>query len=233
MDKPKILTVDDEPLILKTISAYLEQSGFEHREVRSGPEALDMIGAFNPDFIILDLMLPGMNGREVLKQLRHFSDAHVTILSALGDEKDRVNLLEAGADDYIVKPFSPGELVARIEAYFRRRNKELKQPEIIRFGDVVIDRAKREVVSRGVLLELTPTEFDILGVFIDSVGRVLSRNRIIEIIWGSDFFIEERAIDVHIRRLRKKIETDPSQPEIIVTSRGAGYRFGDIRIWYD
>ncbi len=233
MEKPKILTVDDEPLILKTISAYLEQSGFEHQELSSGPEALNLIKDFNPDFIILDLMLPGMNGREVLKQLRHFSDAHVTILSALGDEKDKISLLEAGADDYIVKPFSPGELVAKIEAYFRRRNKELKKPEIIRFGDVIINRSKREVVSHGVLLDLTPTEYDILGVLIDSTRRILSRNRLIEMIWGSDFFIEERAIDVHIRRLRKKIESDPSQPEIIVTSRGAGYRFGDIRLWYD
>ena len=233
MSKPKILTVDDEPLILKTISAYIEKSGFEHKEVTTGPEALSLIKVFSPDYIILDLMLPGMDGREVLKQLRHFSDAHVTVLSALGDEKDKVDLLESGADDYIVKPFSPRELVARIEAYFRRRNKELRQPEIIRFGDVVINRSKREVSSQGNFLELTPTEYDILGVFIDSAGRVLTRNRLIEIVWGDDFFIEERAIDVHIRRLRTKIERDPSQPEIIVTSRGAGYRFGDIDIWYD
>lgn len=233
MIKPKILTVDDEPLILKTISAYLEQSGFEHREVTTGPEALEQIKEFKPDFIILDLMIPGMDGREVLKQLRHFSDAHVTILSALSDEKDKVSLLETGADDYVVKPFSSRELVARIEAYFRRKNKELQQPEIVKFGNIVVNRAKREVSKSGGLIELTPTEYDILGAFIDSSGRVLTRSRLIETVWGGDFYIDERAIDVHIRRLRTKIEADPSQPQIIITSRGTGYRFGDVEIWYD
>ena len=233
MDKPKILTVDDEPLTLKTISAYLDHSGFEHREVATGPEALEQIQDYKPDYIILDLMLPGMSGQEVLKQLRHFSDAHVTVLSALGDEKDKVKLLESGADDYVVKPFSPRELVAKIDAYFRRRKREIQQPEMVRFGEIVVDRSKREVLSKGNLQDLTPTEYDILGAFIDSSGRVLTRSRLIEIVWGDDFFIDERAIDVHIRRLRTKIENDPSHPEIILTSRGAGYRFGDVDIWYD
>ncbi len=233
MDKPKILTVDDEPLTLKTISAYLEHSGFEHREVATGPEALESIKEFEPDFIILDLMLPGMSGLEVLRQLRYFSDAHVTVLSALGDEKDKIKLLGTGADDYIVKPFSPRELVARIEAYFRRRRKELQQPEFVRFANIIVNRSKREVTNNGSILDLTPTEYDILGVLIDSSGRVLTRNRLIEMVWGGDFFIEERVIDVHIRRLRMKVENDPSRPEIILTSRGAGYRFGDIEIWYD
>lgn len=231
--RPRILTVDDEPLTLKTISAYLDHSGFEHREAMSGPEALRITKEYEPDFIILDLMLLGMNGKDVLQRIRQFSDAHVTVLSALGSEKDKISLLEAGADDYVVKPFSPREIVARIDAYARRRNREVQHPEIVKFGDVVVERSKREVRRSGSVVELTPTEYDILGAFIDGAGHVISRRRLVEMVWGDDFFIEERAIDVHVRRLRMKIECDPSNPEIIVTSRGAGYRFGDMDIWFE
>ncbi len=233
MNNPRILIVDDEPLIIRTLSAYLQQEGFDCREAVDGPAALKAVKEFNPDFIILDLMLPGMSGREVLRRIRHFSEAHVMVLSALGDEKGKVELLKLGADDYVVKPFSPRELAARIEAYFRRRNREIQQPEIVRFAHIKVNRSKREVHSGDHLIDLTPTEYKLLEVFIDSKGRVLSRGRLIETIWGNDFFIEERAIDVHIRRLRTKIEEDSSQPEIILTSRGAGYRFGDMELWYD
>ncbi|MDF1569408.1 MAG: response regulator transcription factor [Spirochaetaceae bacterium] len=230
---PKILVVDDDSLVLKIISAYLDEKGFDHKEAFSGTVAVTLAREYSPDFVILDLMLPGISGREVLQELRRFSNAHVTVLSALGDESDRVQLLEMGADDYIVKPFSPRELVARIEAFVRRRHQNVRRAEILRLENLSIDRDRREVLIDGQLLELTPTEYDLLNVFLENGQRVVSRSRLIQLVWGEEFFIEERVIDVHIRRLRTKIEQDPAAPKIIITSRGAGYRLGDVAQWRD
>ena len=233
MKHANILVVDDEPLILKTIAAYLVREGFDFRTASTGKEALKVIETFPPDYVILDLMLPEMSGQEFLKQLRRFSDAQVTVLSARNNEHEKVELLYDGADDYVVKPFSTRELVAKVKAYFRRRNRQILMPELAHLGTLVVDRAKREVLNNGELIDLTHTECDILAAFIENPGHVLSRGRLIEMVWGNEFYIEERAIDVHVRRLRTKIEKDPAHPEIVVTSRGSGYRLGDIELWYD
>lgn len=228
-DTTRILIVDDEPGIVKTLRAYLEAESYHVKAVGDGDSVLPAVRSFRPDVVILDVMLPGIDGVEVLRRIRQESSVYVLMLSARSEETDRIVGLRMGADDYVVKPFSPREVVARI-ATLLRRARTLPGGETepidntLRFLDIVIDPDSRRVWKADNLVELTPTEFDLLHVLTVNHGRVLSRDQLIDHVWGNDYYIDERVVDVHIRRLRRKIEDDPSVSQIVVTVRGAGYR---------
>lgn len=222
-----ILVVDDEPTILSTVQAYLEQEGYTVHTVQDGPAALKAARAFRPHLIVLDIMLPGMDGLEVLRRLRQESDVYVLMLTARADETDKIVGLTVGADDYLTKPFSPRELVARVKAILRRdRGTGPDEPTLV-FTNMRIEPDSRRVWKHDELLDLTPIEFDLLHTLARHRGRVLSREQLIEQVWGYDYYGDERVVDVHIGRLRKKIESDPANPVLIATVRGAGYRFED------
>ena len=222
----RVLVVDDEPGIRKTIRAYLEADGYEVTTLSGGDEVVSTVESFKPDVVVLDVMLPGIDGIEVLRQLRQRTSVYVLMLSARTEETDRLLGLKMGADDYVTKPFSPREVVARVQALLRRSRTDGKDAEdVIRFGRLSIDRAARQTRKDGELLSLTPIEFDLLSALAENRGRVMSRDQLIRRAWGNDYFIEERVVDVHIRRLRQKIEDDPSNARIIATVRSAGYRF--------
>jgi len=221
----QILVVDDEPTILHTVQAFLEREGFGVHTAPDGPAALKAARAFRPDLIVLDIMLPGMDGLEVLRRLRQKSEVYVLLLTAKADEMDKVVGLTVGADDYLTKPFSPRELVARVKAVLRRgRDPSVGEP-VIAFEGLRIEPEARRVYTDATPLELTPIEFDLLHALARHPGRVLSREQLIEQVWGYDYYGDERVVDVHIGRLRKKIEVNPANPVLIVTVRGTGYRF--------
>lgn len=230
----KILVVDDEPTLLKTVRAYLEQEGFEVRVALNGKAALQEARAFEPDLVVLDIMLPELDGLEVLRRLRWGDVApgqrnvYVIMLTARADEMDRVVGLELGADDYVTKPFSPRELVARVKASLRRLGalKGSERSQLI-FRHLRLDPQARMAWRDGEELDLTPIEFDVLHALVRHAGRVLSREQLVEQVWGVDYYGDERVVDVHIGRLRKKIEDDPAEPELIETVWGMGYRFED------
>lgn len=221
----RILVVDDEAIVRNTICVYLEREGFEVETAVDGPSALNKSREFQPNLIILDVMLPGVDGIEVLRQLRLDSDVYVLMLTARADEIDKVIGLTMGADDYLTKPFSPRELVARVQAILRRDRGSGDGELLIRFNQLTIDPAARQVKKDGRLLDLTQTEYDLLFVLARHKGRVLSREQLIESVWGYDYFGDARVIDTHIRRLRRKIEDDRANPQYIITVRGIGYRF--------
>ena len=225
----RVLIVDDEPGIVKTLRAYLEAESYDVQAVGDGNSVLPAVRSFRPDVVILDVMLPGMDGVEVLRQLRQESSVYVLMLSARSEETDRIVGLRMGADDYVVKPFSPREVMARIATLLRRARLspgDDTEPvdNTMRFRDIVIDPDSRRVWKAATLVDLTPTEFDLLHVLAVHHGRVLSRDQLIDHVWGNDYYIDERVVDVHIRRLRRKVEDDPSESRIVVTVRGAGYR---------
>lgn len=221
----KILVVDDEAAILKSVRAYLEQEGYTVLAAVDGPTALKEARTARPDLIVLDVMLPGMDGLEVLRRLRQESDVYVLMLTAKAEETDKVVGLMVGADDYLTKPFSPRELVARVKAILRRgRTGETAEPALV-FPLLRIDLDARQATKDGIVLDLTATEFDLLAALARHAGRVLSREQLIEQVWGYDYYGDERVVDVHIGRLRKKIEDDPANSRLVVTVRGAGYRF--------
>jgi two-component system, OmpR family, alkaline phosphatase synthesis response regulator PhoP len=223
----KILVVDDEKTLLNTIRVYLEQEGYAVETATDGPAALHTFRAFEPDLVVLDIMLPGIDGLEVLRQLRQSSNVYVIMLTAKADETDKIVGLTVGADDYVTKPFSPRELVARVKAALRRLGGESgsKTEQVSR--QLRLDADARLVWKNGKPVELTPIEFDLLHVLMRHHGRALSREQLIEHVWGYDYYGDERVVDVHVGRLRKKIESDPTDPELIVTVWGAGYRFED------
>jgi two-component system alkaline phosphatase synthesis response regulator PhoP len=227
MTATKILVVDDEPTIVNTVSAYLEREGFAVRTALDGPTALEIAKSFQPDLIVLDIMLPGMDGLELLNTLRRDSDVYVLLLTARTEETDKIVGLTMGADDYMTKPFSPRELVARVKAILRReRSVNVPQHEaVLDFERLRIDGDSRRVWKDGQEIECTPIEFDLLHALARHPGLVLSREQLIEQVWHYDYYGDERVVDAHIGRLRKKIEDDPAQPTLIVTVRGAGYRF--------
>lgn len=227
MTGAKILVVDDEPTIVSTVRAYLEQEGFAVQTAASGPAALQAARAFRPDLIVLDIMLPGMDGIEVLRRLRQDSEVYVLMLTARAEETDKVVGLTVGADDYLTKPFSPRELVARVKAILRRGRGDGAGEPVLAFRRLRIDPDARQVWKDGEAVELTPIEFELLEALARHRGRVLSREQLIEQVWGYDYYGDERVVDVHLGRLRKKVEDDPSHPTLIVTVRGAGYRFED------
>ena len=224
MSQSKILIVDDEPNILQTVRAYLEREGYAVQSASDGAAALKLAYVFQPDLIVLDIMLPGIDGLEVLRQLRQTSDVYVLLLTARADETDKIVGQTVGADDDLTKPFSPRELVARSKAILRRgRGNEPGERALI-VSSLRIDPESRQVWKESQLIDLTTIEFDILHALARHPGRVLSREQLIEQVWGYDYYGDERVVDVHIGRLRKKLDDDAGKPETIVTVRGVGYR---------
>jgi two-component system, OmpR family, alkaline phosphatase synthesis response regulator PhoP len=225
-----ILIVDDEASIRNVARAYLEHEGFTVSCAASGPEGLDLARRQRPDLVILDLMLPGMDGMEVAARLRAESEVFILMLTARSDEADRVAGLRIGADDYLTKPFSPRELVARVAAILRRRRSAASAapPDpSLRFQHMRIDPESRDAWADGELLELTTTEFDVLLALAQHHGKTLSRERIIDLVWGADFFGTDRVVDVYVGQVRRKIETRCGE-SLIQTMRGVGYRFTDV-----
>lgn len=227
MTAAKILVIDDEPSILNLVSAYLRPEGFEVYTANDGPSGLRAARAYKPDLVVLDIMLPGMDGLEVLNRLRRESNVYVILLTARTEETDKVIGLSVGADDYVTKPFSPRELVARIKAALRRLQL-LGQEEaegVLTFRHLQIDLDARRVYVDGEEVDLTTTEFDLLKALAQNAGRVMSRERLLEKVWETDYYGDLRVVDVHIGHIRQKL----GRPELIGTVRGVGYRFEDER----
>jgi two-component system alkaline phosphatase synthesis response regulator PhoP len=220
----KILVVDDEAKIVKVLKAYLEQSGFQVVTAADGKIALAIFMREKPDFMILDLNLPGMDGLDVCRTVRRQSNIPILMLTARVEEADKLIGLELGADDYVVKPFSPREVVARVRTIFRRADGELAQPEILRVGDLQIDLDQHSVMISERYIELTPTEFDILVVLARQPKRVFTRMQIMELAQGNAFEGYERTIDTHIKNIRLKLEPNPKNPTYIHTVFGVGYK---------
>ncbi len=224
MGKAKILVVDDEPSILNVVTAYLRAEGYDYKTAADGNEGLSLMKTYSPDLVILDIMLPGMDGIEVLSQLRRESNAYVIMLTARSEETDKLVGLSVGADDYLTKPFSPRELMARVKAALRRYQKTDNQSgaKVYSFAHVRIDTGSRRVWLDDKEIDLTSLEFDLLVTLADHHGMVLSRQQLLEKVWGYDYFGDMRVVDVHIGHLRQKLGG-----VFIETVRGAGYRFED------
>jgi DNA-binding response OmpR family regulator len=230
---PRILIVEDDSTLQETLKYNLEREGYQVNVVGDGIKALESARDIKPDLIIMDIMLPSMDGIEITRILRHESSVPILMLTAKDEEIDRVLGLEIGADDYLTKPFSMRELVARVKAQLRRQrlvehdlNQDRESEEnILQSGNLTMDLNRREVSLDDQQVSLKPKEFDLLCYLVQHQGHVLSRDRILEKVWGWDYHGESRTVDVHIRWLRKKIEEDPSNPKRILTVRGVGYRF--------
>ncbi len=222
----KILIVDDEPSIVNLVQAYLKPEGYEVFTAVDGPSGLKAARAFKPDLIVLDVMLPGMDGLEVLSRLRRESQAYVILLTARTEETDKIVGLSMGADDYVTKPFSPRELVARVKAAIRRIQTGTgpsAEGNVLAFRHVRIDTGARQVTVDDHVIDLTASEFDLLHVLAENRGRVLTREQLLERVWGGSYFGELRVVDVHLGHVRQKL----GLPDVISTVRGVGYRFDD------
>lgn len=220
----KILVVDDEPQIVRVLTAYLEKAGYSVLSANDGKEALAIFQHEHPDFLILDLNLPEMDGLDVCRTIRRTSNIPILMLTARVEEADRLIGLELGADDYVLKPFSPREVVARVKTVLRRAAAEPASAELIQAGDLSIDTLLHSVQVAGKIIDLTPTEFDILVVLARQPRRVFTRLQIMEQAQGSAFEGYERTIDAHIKNIRLKIEPDPKNPSHIQTVFGVGYK---------
>jgi DNA-binding response OmpR family regulator len=223
-----VLVVDDEPMVRDVLGRYLEQAGFDVSTADDGEQALSMFGTTRPDLVLLDLMLPMIDGFEVFRRMRAGSSTPVIMLTARGEETDRVVGLELGADDYVTKPFSPREVVARVQAVLRRTARPMGEDAalgVLEFGTLVIDEPRREVAVRGTPVRLTRKEFDLLDYLARRPGTTLTRTRLLEEVWDFAWDGDTATVTVHIRRLREKIEDDPSVPTRLVTVWGVGYRF--------
>jgi two-component system, OmpR family, response regulator len=229
-DSSTILLVDDEDSVQKLLAYPLEREGFRVLQARDGEEALRQFSSEHIDLVVLDIMLPKLDGLEVCKRLRAESEVPIIMLTARDDELDKVLGLELGADDYITKPFSIREFRSRVRALLRRAS-AVKQPgpegDVVSVGDLTIDLARRAVEVRGERVQLTYVEFELLRIFASHPGRVYSRRMLLEALWGGADYREPRTIDVHVRHLREKLEDDAAVPEYILTVRGVGYRFRD------
>ena len=232
----QILIVEDEAEIAELLQLYLEKEGFTCRICRDGVNALQAFQEMQPDLIILDLMIPGLDGLEVCARIRQktgMKDPYILMLTAKGEELDRIIGLSTGADDYMVKPFSPKELVARARALLRRSLRQGGQTQTYQTASFCLDIDQRSAVrqldgGKPETLDLTTLDFELLSTFLSYPGRVWNRGQLIEKLWGSDFFGDERVVDTHIARLRKKIEPDPSSPTFVKTVIGVGYKFEDV-----
>jgi len=222
-----ILLVDDEPKIIQLARDYLEHAGLSVLTATDGKAALAVWRAAKPDLIILDLGLPNMDGLDVTRALRKESNIPIIMLTARSEESDKLVGLELGADDYIVKPFSPKELVARVRAVLRRMENASAGGEIIRAGNVMLDAPRMRVTIDGRVIEVTPTEFQLLAALARQPGRIFTRAQLLDTVRGVAFESYERAIDAHIKNLRKKIEPDPREPQYVLTVYGVGYKFRD------
>jgi len=225
----RLLVVDDEPAIIKGLKFSLEQDGYIIEEAYDGQEAVEKFQSQDFDLVILDVMLPGLDGFQVLQRIREKSTVPVIMLTAKGEDMDKILGLEYGADDYITKPFNILELKARIKAIFRRANnvEDRNKDQTIKVGKMTINIANRSVLIDGKDVNLTAKEFDLLQLFATNPGKVYSREQLLETVWKYDYLGDLRTVDVHIRRLREKIEPNPSQPEYIFTKWGVGYYFVD------
>ena len=223
----RILIVEDEESVLDPLELLLSKEGFTIETARDGREALEKFAKTNPDLILLDLMLPEVSGTEVCRQIRAKSQVPIIMLTAKDTEVDKVVGLELGADDYVVKPYSKAELVARIKAVLRRNNADafVNQGGSISAGPVVIDVERHQVSINGENIALPLKEFELLEFLVRNSGRVLTRTQLMERVWGSDYFGDTKTLDVHVKRLRAKIEKDPANPVYIQTIRGLGYKF--------
>ena len=224
----RALIVEDEENLVRLLRGYLEREGFEVSEARDGLAALEAAREVIPDVVVLDWMLPKLDGMDVLRELRRFSDAYVIVLTARVEEVDRIVGLSTGADDYLTKPFSPGELVARIRAMLRRPRGEMRaagEEVSLSFGELSVDRGRREVWLKGGEVSLTAIEFDLLTALASRPGLVFTREQLLSRVWGEDYFGGAHLVDVHIANLRKKIEAEPANPRYVQTVRGVGYRF--------
>ena len=222
----RVLVVDDEPPIRAIVRGFLEREGMTVVEAADGPGAVEQARVFGPDVIVLDIMLPGFDGLEVLLRIRAFADPLVIFLTARTEEVDRIIGLRIGGDDYLTKPFSPGELVARVQALVRRRRPapEVGREGVTRVGDLAIDPARRTVTVGGVGVELTTLEFAILEALGRDPGVVLTRQQLLDAAWGADFLGDEHVLEVHIGNLRRKLGDEPASPRYVETVRGVGYR---------
>ena len=228
MTPPSVLLVEDEENLVQAIRYNLDQEGYDVLTAQDGVTGLEKAQGEAPDLVILDIMLPGMDGLEVCKAIRKDSDVPILMLTAKGEEIDRVVGLEIGADDYVTKPFSMRELMARVRALLRRPRANVasaEDDELLRSGDLEIDLAGHSVRQGVATLSLKPREYDLLALFVGNSGRAFTRDQILERLWGYDFVGDVRTVDVHVRWLREKIEEEPSKPRRIVTVRGIGYRF--------
>jgi len=225
---PTVLVVEDEDSFVEALSIGLKREGFRVQVARDGAEALDVFDAVQPDLVLLDVMLPRISGIDVCRELRKRSQVPIIMVTARGGEIDTVVGLEVGADDYVTKPYRLRELVARMRAVLRRRGNDttaVATGETLAVGDVSLDPERHEVLIRGAEVQLPLKEFELLELLLANAGRVLSRDTLIDRVWGTDYVGDTKTLDVHIKRLRAKVETDPSKPSRIVTIRGLGYKY--------
>lgn len=227
---PLVLVVDDERALVELVAGYLVQEGYRVARAHDGRAALDLARRERPDVVVLDLMLPEIDGLEVCRQLRTFADPYVIMLTARAEEVDKLIGLAVGADDYLTKPFSPRELIARVKALLRRPRAGLPlalSPAPVRqFGDLTVDADAHEVRRGDALLALTPLEFALVRLLSAHPRRVFTREQLLDQVWGADYYGDEHVVDVHISNLRQKLEADPARPACVETVRGAGYRWG-------
>lgn len=221
------LVVDDEPALVKVMTAYLEREGFQVASALDGEAAIELAREIDPDVVILDIMLPGIDGIEVCRQIRGFSSAYIVLLTARAEDTDKIVGLSTGADDYVTKPFSTGELMARIRAMLRRPRTGAPTDQAQRsFGALTIDPVAREVRVGDEEIELTPREFAVLEALSGSPRVAFTREQLIERVWGADWFGDDHVVDVHVANVRSKLNDDPGEPRYIKTIRGVGYRMG-------
>jgi DNA-binding response OmpR family regulator len=220
-----VLVVDDEPIVREVVCSYLQREGYRTLEAGDGDRARQLVEQDPPSLVVLDLMLPGMDGLEFCRWIRGRSELPVIMLTARGEEADRIVGLELGADDYVTKPFSPRELVARVKTVLRRSEPQLARPERLQFAELTIDAATREVLKSGAELKLTAREFDLLWFLARHPRQVFSRDQLMDRVWGYSAALDTGTVTVHVRRLREKIEDDPARPRLLQTVWGIGYRF--------
>jgi DNA-binding response OmpR family regulator len=222
----RVLVVDDEPPIRSVVRGFLEREGMQVAEASDGPAGVEEGRTFAPDVVVLDIMLPGFDGLEVLRRIRSFSDPYVLMLTARAEEVDRIVGLTVGADDYLTKPFSPRELAARVQALLRRRRGAAAGAgeDVLRAGDLIVDRPRREVTVAGRPIELTTLEFAILEALARDPGVVLTRQQLLDTVWGIDFVGDDHVLEVHVGNLRRKLGDEPVKPRFVETVRGVGYR---------
>jgi DNA-binding response OmpR family regulator len=224
-----ILIVDDEPRIVDLARDYLEHAGFSVVVARDGEAALETARRDRPDLVVLDLGLPGLDGLDVTRELRREGSVPIVMLTARDDELDKLLGLELGADDYLTKPFSPRELVARVKAVLRRADRPVGAGDLIRVGDLTLDVPRMRTEVAGTTVDLTPTEFTLLATLARQPGRIFTRSQLLDALHGVAFESYERAIDSHVKNLRRKLEPDPRQPRYVLTVYGVGYRLADDR----
>jgi DNA-binding response OmpR family regulator len=228
MRSPLVLVVDDEGPIREIVRRYLQADGIDVVEAADGPTAMEMFDRHRPDIVLLDVMLPGFDGIEVLRRIRATSDAYVLMLTARAEETDRIVGLSVGADDYVTKPFSPRELTARVKALLRRPHMPEATARGRTFGELSIDVDRREVRVGEIMVSVSALEFDLLAALSASPGQVFTRRQLLERVWGYDYYGDERVVDVHIRNLRRTLGDDAEAPTWIATVRGVGYKFLEV-----